>query len=436
MSDNDSAVAATEAAPTEQPPSAEPSEDPAQPSGATEAPSTAEDGPRVSPRTKQRRKTLERAASISEKAEAARKRAMEQPREEPGTTTDEGASAGGRFKADTEDAEGSAKSEAIAEPEPEPEAAAGDEPPAEASAQEDSETGAPEPPSGTDTVRIPLPEDHPYRARGITEWEAPKERETEVRGMLNAVAERHQLRQQLEREREQAAVLQARLKASESDLPYKPTPRLEHLLSDIEQNYSPEEAELIKRGLDSLNERTLTSAEMQARQQVIERRQGEEFYTGVHSEAAQRFPEWASRGVLTRYMDSAIRQWGRIVDAENAKRAQQGHRPMGLDQAEFFRWASQKYVADPGVVSTMQARQQSEREAEREKIRAEERSSLEAAERKKLAEAAERHNTLPPATSGVASSGKVSDQVEAAEARDPKTRSERRRAIRERYAGR
>lgn len=418
---------------------------------APEAPATdtgegkdsSEPGPRTSPRTRQRRQALERASSLADKAEAARRRAMEQPRENAGATTDEGEPAGGRFK----------KGEAEAEPRPEPETAA--EPEAEGEAQADTQADGDEPPEPASeaapdaepepeaapaesgkTVRIPLPDDHPFRARGVTEWDAPAERENETRAMLNAVAERHQLRKDLEAEREQAQVLQARLKAAQSDLPYQPSPRMEHLLADIENNYSAEEAELIKRGLDSLNERTLTDAEMAARRHVAEQRQGAEFYETVHSQAAKRFPVWANRGVLKGYMDSAIRQWGARVDRENAARAEQGLRPLGLDSREFFRWASTKYVEDPAVLADMQSREAKRAETEREKIRREERERLEAEEKKKLAEAAERQKTLPPAAPGAASAGTVRSQVESAGSDEPKTRTERRRAIRERYAGR
>lgn len=433
MSEETKGTAAPESAPVETAPAAAEQAPAEQPK--TEEPTKA--GPRTSPRTQQRRQAHDRAARLEHaraQAEAARERALSQPREEAGKATQEGEPAGGRFKKEGGE-EAAAAPAPEAQPRAESQADAGAKPPAtEASATPDGAAPGKEPvPDGM--VRIPLPEDHPWRQRGHTYWDAPKHLENETRAAVNAVAERHQLRQQLERQAEERAILEARIKARESDLPFKPDPRMEHLLKDIERNYSAEEAELIRRGLDSLNETTLTRAELRARQEIVEQRQGREFYESVHAEAARRFPVWAEQGVVKRYMDSAVRQWGRIVDANNAQRAHQGLEPIGLNTEDFFRWAATKYASEPAVLAAMRAKQEQERETERERIRREERERIQAEERQKLEEAAGRHRTLPPSTPGAVSAGRVADTVTAAEDQ-PKTRTERRRAIAERYAGR
>lgn len=443
MSEEAAAVAAPGEDSTSQAPTVDAPET-AAPEAPVQAPpepqESAKPDPRVSKRTQMRRQAHERAKAREAQAEAARQRALEQPRKDAGTPE------GGQFTKEGEEEESAAQPEAAeqaevaaesvedvtpdAPTEPEAAAPAGEKDTAQAPAEEAStqQTSAAGDKPAPGVVMIPLAEDHPYRRRGITEWPSAPHLERETRGMLNAVAERGRLVEEQE-------ILKARLKAQQSDLPYQPTPRMETLLADIEKQYSPEEAALMRRALDSLNERELTRAEMEARQAVAERHEAERLVASVQEQAAARFPVWAKQGVLDRYMVSALNRYGEHLTAENRIRAEHGREPLRASRDHFFQWAGPKYAADPAVVADYQARQQADTDKQRKRIRAEEQERLAAEERKRLEQAAERHSSLPPATSGVSSAGSTADVAEQGAAQ-PRTRKERRQAIHQRYAGR
>lgn len=441
MSEESTAVAAAEAAPaaTEAPaaePGGQPSAPETQPEATPQQQQPDKPGQRQSPRSARRRAMAERQAQTAAAAEAARQRAMEQPREEAGATTEEGTPAGGRFKTEQTEQQAEAPAgteEAAAEAAPsEPEGAAA-EAPAPASSAEAAAEG--ESSAQPETVIIPLEEDHPYRSRGFTEWEAPADREQEVRGMLNAVKERAQLRQQLDDQRAQQRILEARLEAQRTGLPYQATPEQEAMLADIERAYGKEHAELLRQGLGALNEQTLWGAEEQARVSIREERVSNQFVETVKGQWDRRFPVWAEQGVSLRYLGSALTRFGHELDQQNAVRMQQGLAPLDPDVTTFFNWAASKYAADPTVQARMRTQREQQRESDREQIRAEEQQRLAEEERKRLEAAGNRHASLPPATSGVSTGASTRQTMEAGEQR-PLSRRERRAALKERYGGR
>lgn len=345
-----------------------------------------------------RSSALERARAVEQ-----RDRAAVQPREPAGERGPEGQPKGGQFTK-----EGGAEPPAAGQEPPAPTPATAAAEPAPGAAPQ-TEAAPATPAHAAKTVKIPIADGHPFRARGITEWEVPVEQEREQRAMLNSVAERAQLREELRQQRAQQAVLEARLKVQQGELPYRPSAEADFLLKEIGEKYSPEMAALVRQGLESLNTQALRDAEAGALRMEQERAVSEQFVGEVAQEASRRFPVWAETGQLDGQMTHLLGQYGVHVDRRNADRQRSGLAPIKPSAAEFFPWAAQAYLATPAVQQSMKLAVERERRSHEEQIRAEERERIKAEEQRRLEAAATRHGARPPSLPAVGSAGAAVD---------------------------
>jgi len=424
----DAAVAAVEA------PTAVPAAEPA-----VEAPTTPEPAAPEAPRetgslkSQARRAARQRAKQVAAQvAEGARERAL-QPREPAGIPE------GGQFAAQPgEEEQATSEPEVVAEAPTEPETVAAQAPTVDAT---DDATSAAEVPDAN-VVKIPLPENHPFRARGITEWDAPAARESEVRGMLNAVAERAQLREQTRQLEEQVAALQARTQVYADGLPAARTPELEFLLNEVGEKYSPETKALLEQSLDALNQQAVSKSVAEATEARYWDNVGRTFVQQVESVVDQHLPVWAQSGELAGQLRPMLDRYGASIEQENAHRRSRGQPPKLPNVQEFMRTVvAPVYANDPKVRQAQAAQQQSKIEAAAAQARADARKEFEAKEREKLTAAAQRHASLPPGTGTHSSTGNVMPDA-AQEARETALRSHGnrktmlKRAIRDRFGGR
>lgn len=287
-------------------------------------------------------------------------------------------------------------------------------------------------------VKIPLRDDDPLRSRGMTEIEVPAQFEREYRNLLN----RANRSIEADRLAEQNRILEAKLEALSGDMPAQLNdPTLQHLLTDIEQSYSPKEAELIKRALHALNNEALHKVEAEAAHEARLHQAGREFVYDVQRDQDARFPVWAQTGELRYRVSDLLLEYGNNVERRNQDRQAQGLPPILPTAQEFWPWAGRAYVADPRVKQAFEAKQKAEREREAERIRAEERKRIAEEEKQKLQEAAGRHAAVPPGTGSHKTTGNAI-AAEADEARRDALRSQGSRkravakAIRDRYAER
>jgi hypothetical protein len=360
---------------------------------------------------------------------------MEQPREPAGQPE------GGQFAGE----EGAS----VPETEPAPQAAAGEKPaPAEPEATAAGEKPAPEavsdkvgvavePTPTPGVVKIPLSDNHPLRSRGFTEWETAPELETETRGMLSAVERQADSQARANEIAERNMVLEARLRAQQGEMPYRPTPEWDHIIDDLTKTYSPEVGAAVRQGLEDSNTQHLAQTDQQAATMVAEGRIAQMFVGNVKSEAASRLPVWAKHGELVPNVSKLIDQYSQHVDARNVTLSQEGQSMVAPNSQEFFQWLAPLYANDPRVQQSFKDEQNRVREEDAQRIRAEERSKLAQSEKERLTAAAVRHGQRPPSTSSHSSSGNTAAPNDSqAVVTGPNRRTAIRRSIAQRYSSR
>ena len=243
-------------------------------------------------------------------------------------------------------------------------------------------------------MRIPLPEGHPLRARGMEQVDVPEGHEREYRAILNQWTTRSQV-SELE---DEVVRLRAQLEARQKSPPPNPLddPTYQRLLDDIDRKYKPEMAQEIKDALRAKWEQGAQPDTAAIEATVAINRQAREFQTEVQSRAAAQYPMWAEQGELGPRMQQHIVAYGDWLDSENQRRFEAKQPPLRPDPGQFFEWVNQTYLKDPRVQAQVrQARTRQQQEA-LEKARQEERERLRKEEEAKLAEQRQRHRGRPP----------------------------------------
>lgn len=380
---------------------------------------------------RKRAERFAKEAAARNTAEAARERALGQPRKPAGT------SEGGEF----------AKGEG-SEPAPSPEVAAEQvaattKPAAETVAGEGSEgitksAGTAKAPDGW--VDIPLPEGHPLRDQGKTHIRALKEQERDIRSGINAAIKLREAESERERLLRQNALLEARQAALSGDQPNPDSdPSVQELLRQIREapGFGDGLAERVLQGLKADAELRVIKAERQAETDFSIERTAAQVAGDIESKAAEMFRIWSQAGEVQRHLHGPrglIAQYYAAVDDRN----QRDGTNLQPSTGEFFRWAQQAYAADPRVRAEIERIQKADKTRTEEEIRAKVRAEFEEEQRKKAAEAAQRHSKLPPTSRPLPStSTPVTTATESREPIVPGTnpRQAAKQRIRERFAG-
>lgn len=265
-------------------------------------------------------------------------------------------------------------------------------------------------------VRIELPPEHPLRERGIDHVVAPESAVREHRALLNQWVTRSQVQQYESRlnQMEEANVrLQAELEAvrkSGPQLDPEKDPITQRLLDDIDRKYSPEMAKRVKDALVANSSAGVDESAVEAELEI--RRSGRAFMQEVATGAIQQFPLWAQNGQLQQRVGSAMVEYGKHIDAQNAVRKNQGQPLLKPDAGQFFGWLQGAYRKDPAVQQHLEATRAKEAEETRARIREEERAKLAEVERKRLEEQQSRHRTRPPGVPPVGPKGTRSTDAE------------------------
>lgn len=381
------------------------------------------------------RKRAERAAATRAKAEAARERALGQPRKEAGT------SEGGQFAAETaavtpEGAEQESAASTEAGTEQAPAATEASSPEAVTTTPEVDGSGTDQAPDGW--VDIPLPENHPLRARGRTHIRALKDQEADVRNGINAAVRLRETEAERDRLVREHALLEARAQAQSGHLPNPETdPSVQQLLQQIREapGFGDEMAERVLNGLRADAELAVLKAEQQADSEIALQRTTASIAGEIEAKAGDLFKVWSEAGEVQRFLHGPrglLAQYFEAVDARNARDGVNTKPSM----PEFFEWAKPVYASDPRVRAQIERFQRDEKLRSEEAIRAKVRRELEEEQQKKAAEAAARHAKLPPTSRSMpASSTPATEATEEREAPRPGTyRQAAKQRIRERFA--
>lgn len=351
------APAEAPAAPEQPASQPEPVQEPSAPkegSGEGEKPQSARDAlQRIRERARGQR-TAERTESIASK--------VNQPRDEAG-----------RFKAEGEVAEEAPAPESGG---PEADAAPGEGTPA---------TGEKPVPEGF--TRIPLPDGHPLRSRGVTHLDFPKDQEEYGRWAVNSAIRASEADRAIREARE--AKLEATRERAEAQFWRKHSEEFfgedfKQTYEDLKNTYGEDYAEEFKEG-------RLAKAR-QKMQEVVEaaneefhkeevHRTGERFISLALQDARRMFPHWSEGEVR-----SAIAQYGAWIKANNVPE---------LKAEDWYRIAKPLYMQKPEVQREIRARAEKLREANVQKIREEARKEAAEAERQRLISASNSRKANP-----------------------------------------
>lgn len=354
-----------------------------------EAPKGTEAAPKApKTRAEARRQAIKAAKDLAPKvAEAAKERALRQPREEAGKPE------GGQFKAEGEQ-ESAPGAEDAATVASEQQAEAADVAEADSTDSEPTEAAKV---ADDGLVSVPIPDGHPLREQGKDHVKVPAESERDIRAILNAAARSRDL----ERVQEDKARLEARLNALQGDLPNPKTdPTISELLRQIEEaeGFGPELRAKVEAAFGAQAKLAELQAEREAMQGVWMQRQVSTWASEVDMEAANKLSVWAESGELGVRLPAYKQEYLRNLDAHN-ERLPEGSRPIQPTTDHFFQWLGAAYKQDPRVQAKLTKLQQAEKEAEEARIRA---KVLADVEKKKAAEAEDakqRHSARPPISS-------------------------------------
>lgn len=331
-----------------------------------------------------RRRTLQRAKAAQERYARGLEEGRGQPREEAGQPE------GGQFK--TEEPEGeppAAVVEATEVPTETPAAATSE------AVAADSQVETPAADASGDWVDIPLPDGHPLRDRGQTQIRAWKEQEAEVRNGINAAVKLRETQRELEIERRDRTMLEARTKALGGDgLNHEADPRYQALLQQVRdaKGFGDEMADELISGMDAKRELAQVRAEQQASIDLHTQKTTDEFADATYARAQEVFGVWRDSGELDMRVVPLMKEY--VLRVDNLNTSDGGRRVPNVD--EFFHYARRAYGSDPRVAAAVKQLQEGDKTREIEKIRHEERVRLTAEHAKDAAAAATRHATRPP----------------------------------------
>lgn len=317
-----------------------------------------------------------------QRAEAAREKALGQPRKEAGTQTEDGKPAGGQFTKEQTDAA------AAAAPASTPDGA----PAAPPEKTAPTTPAAAKAPDGM--VDVPLPEGHPWRDRGRSHIRVAKEFENETRAGINAAMRLRDVESERDRLARENLLAEARQKALSGDLPKVASdPKWQALIEQVRAapGFGDEMAEQILALAKANEEWTVVRAESEAARnfeltQMMTRLEDE-----VMGQASQLLEVWSSHGEMWR-VPHLFRQYVNAVDARNQREG----RDIPPSRAEFFEWIKPHYRQDPRVQQRVQALRDADRQREEAKIRADERAKAERERAEAAKDAALRHAAKPP----------------------------------------
>jgi len=316
-----------------------------------------------------------RAAADTERAEAARERALGQPRQEAGATTEDGKPAGGQFK----------QEEAV------PKVAATPAPDAGALAPAKEGSSAPAP----ELVEIPLPDGHPLRDRGVKSIRVAKESEQEARNGVNAAIRARQLESERDELTRNLALLEARNKALSGDIPkYETDPKYLTLIEQVRAapGFGDEMADQLLAAFKAREELTIVKAEGTASREFDQQRMAMRIEGDIMSQATQVLDIWNGAGEIDFRVPELIRQYFAACDQRDGATGRQ----QPPSAAEFFEWVKPAYRADPRVRTAIEQLRANEARQRENAIRAEERRKVKAEQDAQAAEGAKRRAGLPP----------------------------------------
>ena len=371
----------------------------------------------------------ERAARESEKAEAARQKALGQPRVEAGVKE------GGQFK------EGEGTPAAATAP-----AEATPATPAAATAPA-SGTEAPKPTPAAATapagmVDIPLPDGHPLRDRGKTFIRVAQEFESEARNGINAAIRARELEVERDNLARNNALLEARTQALAGDLPNpERDPALKALRDQVRaakwgDKTGDQMAEQLIASFQARERLAVIDAEGKATVEYEEARTAGQVFSDIQLEAGQVLAIWAQSGELAGRIPQLVKQYYAAVDQRNTRDGVN----IPPSKAEFFEWVKPAYRADPRVQAAIQQLRQSESAKERERIRLEVQAEFERKQAEAATAATQRRSALPPTSRALPPQQSTTPAPAPAQPAAPKPGSHRRDArqrageIAQRYA--
>lgn len=245
-------------------------------------------------------------------------------------------------------------------------------------------------------VTIPLPEGHPLRDRGLTEFPVPvpKEHEDSIRGILNGAvrkAELQQAHQAYQQLNERLLETEAQLKYWRDNPGSRLTPEEQHKVNDIRETYGDEDADRYEAALrEKRNSEVeeLTGAELAEARQKHLVQMGQMFRQEALRDVPNKYPGWASESIaLAMGQGPATPEPGSLADAFAQYGAYVQARTM-QDQS-YMPNARDWYAVADRVFASSPAGQQAQRQAQAE-------ADAKEAERKKLEAATEaaRRNPL------------------------------------------
>lgn len=322
----------------------------------------------------------ERQQKEVEVAEAARQRALGQPRVEAGKPE------GGEFKKE--------------------DAAAADAAPAEGATPAGTASAAPAPttdpvataPAGM--VDVPLPDGHPLRARGRTYIRVAQEFEADVRNGINSTMRLQTVESERDALARDNALLEARRQALAGNLPNPETdPHLRALIEQVKAapegwmgKTGAEVAAMLTEAFKAQQELALIRAEGRAHVEHEEARTAGQVFADIQAQAGQVLGIWAQSGELQGRIPQLVKQYYAAVDQRNTR--DNVNQPPTV--AEFFEWVKPAYRLDPRVQAAITALRQQDQERDRERIRLEVKAEFEKKQAEAAAAAVTRRAGLPP----------------------------------------
>lgn len=329
----------------------------------------------------------ERAARDTAIAEAARQKALGQPRIEAGVRE------GGQFKSGEEVPPAAAAPAAPAEGVV-PVAPAGTGTPAPAPTTETSV--AAQAPAGM--VDVPLPEGHPLRDRGRTFVRVAQEFEADVRNGINSTMRLKQVEAERDTLARDNAILEARRQALAGNLPNpERDPTLKALLDQVRaakwgDKTGDQMAETLIAAFQASEHLAIIQAEGRAHVEHEEARTAGQVFADIQAQAGQVLQVWAQANELQGRIPQLVRQYYAAVDTRNTRDKVN----IPPTTAEFFEWVKPAYRADPRVQQAIAALRQQDQTAERERIRLEVQAEFERKQADAASAAATRRAGLPP----------------------------------------
>lgn len=237
-------------------------------------------------------------------------------------------------------------------------------------------------------VRVPLPDAHPLRHKGVKHIDFPKDQEQYGRWSVNQglrVREFENTRTQLEQSSQRIAELEAQV-AFHRDGKASLSPEQQGIYNDLKQAYGPERAEAYKRG-------ELIQAEAQMRQQAEQARTrvvATRFADGAIRVAKQQFPGWTEGEIR-----DALAAYGSFVDVKSLgkngldlKKWVEFARPMAYQSPAF------RASAQAGIQARQRQKQDAARIAQEATARAEQDAKAREAERLRQAATSRAQNPL------------------------------------------